>query len=421
MVKCPPSAMRLTTGPEVEAPLQSKSEERDFALASCQIKGVGLPADVLLVVVMQLMTTSFAQAVLIMRVSKAWRSVVRELKATGCGMFHLNGLLNAGASSNWGSAPGQLREPHDCVVLSDGDVIVSDFSNNRLQRYAFCPAAASLSASNGWQPIPLELPALSSYTLYLPTGLAVGPADEHLFVADMSNRVQRIELSSGRVLCSSSDHLCCPFGLALVPSSPREMLAVCDSGNNRIALLYADTLAHAGAVGDAGASPSDGSDDRRLRNPTGVAFYEGELYVADQGNKRVSVYSASPPYAFARALRAHDRSLQSAGSRGDGAVSSRLCTAVASCLAPSTICHPPGGFVQQPSGVAIVNNLLAVSEDSGVVSLLSPKDGHLHARLEFGSRIELLGGMAACARRRMLFVAAKSAHVVLPVDMRGWG
>ena len=241
------------------------------------------------------------------------------------------------------------------------------------------------------------------------------------------HRPQAVRMRDGVVVAITDDprgeaiSLCCPYGLALLRTADFEAVAVAASGDNSVVLLHPKTLKRIAELpGSTGPEPVDPCGG--LRNPIGVACCDDEVYVADQGNYRVAVYSivgrtggnrgrhGQPRFQFARQL----------GRRAPGPVPEAQRSSEE--VAPATgVCHlSSSGFVQPPTGVAIVQGLLAVAEDGGRISLLSRQDGVARLAFDLPEGVaDLMGGLSLCEERQMLLAAAKSTHELVSMDLVG--
>jgi uncharacterized protein (TIGR03437 family) len=211
-----------------------------------------------------------------------------------------------------------LSSPAGIVVARDGTLYVSDSGNNRVLRYPrpvnqngrITPDAvigqADFASSTS--------AAVTSSSLSLPGGLALGPTG-NLFVADRgNNRVLEFSAGSGtaasairvygqpnmtssiRPTVVSAQTLNTPQGIALDAASN---LYVADTGSNRV-LIFPNTqnappagASAAFAIGQANFGSSTAGQTNGLKTPTDVAVDSfGTIYVADGGNNRVLIYAS---------------------------------------------------------------------------------------------------------------------------------
>ncbi|MXY36880.1 MAG: hypothetical protein F4Y54_09005 [Dehalococcoidia bacterium] len=200
-----------------------------------------------------------------------------------------------------GSGPGQLDRPSGLAFDGEGQLLVADTGNHRIQR--FTPEGQHLGGwgSHGSEPGQFDMP----------WGLAVDE-DGDVFVADWRNdRVQKLTDEGEPLLVigssgSGSGEFNRPSGVAVDEHGD---IYVADRGNNRVQLF-----AHTGRYvqqfrGDATLSAigrryilanqktlrlremSNLEEQRLLRAPCSVRVDgRGRLYVPDLGSHRVQVY-----------------------------------------------------------------------------------------------------------------------------------
>ena len=128
---------------------------------------------------------------------------------------------------------------------------------------------------------------------------AVDAARGHLFVADTGNhRVQVLDTASLAVVAtlgtagvagSDAAHLNQPSGVGLDPAGGHILVA--DTGNQRIQLFDAGSFAYVATLGVTGTA---GTDNGHFNAPASafVNTVAHQLYVADSGNQRVQVFDA---------------------------------------------------------------------------------------------------------------------------------
>jgi YVTN family beta-propeller protein len=129
---------------------------------------------------------------------------------------------------------------------------------------------------------------------------AVDPARGHLFVADTGNdRVQVIDTGSLAVVATigvagvggaDNAHLDQPSGVGF--DAATNHLFVADTGNQRVQVFDAASLAYVATLGTAGTA---GNDDAHFDQPASAATdpLAHRLYVADSGNQRVQIFDAA--------------------------------------------------------------------------------------------------------------------------------
>ncbi|HEY2714816.1 MAG TPA: hypothetical protein VGI73_01190 [Solirubrobacterales bacterium] len=197
--------------------------------------------------------------------------------------------------------------------------------------------------------------------LSAPTGIAVGP-DGDFYVADEGNDRVDVFSPAGEFLFA--------FGAGVRPDGG----AVCDE--------------------ESGCQSGDGGHAAgALERPTGIAVSTaGDVYVAEEGNDRVSVFSGSGSFEFAFGY-----GVDPAG--GD------KCTAASGCQAGSNLRVPeipaiftqegPEGALGKPSGVAVdASGKVYVAEaGNSRVSVFGPQGNFLYM---FGREVEGIAFANVC-------------------------
>ncbi|XP_070554146.1 tripartite motif-containing protein 3-like [Ptychodera flava] len=227
----------------------------------------------------------------------------------------------------WKSSGEQLRHPWGVTVLNNGDILVCDSGNERLQRVARQGLSKTASIFfNGFD------------SPFHPFFAAVSK-DGQVFVTDLRNCRVAICGETGKVMrCFGSGDLVRPRGIALSPDNTR--VYVVDAGSDdskadstsvikvfrvqgdlvgsfvdescggyagyhdvavdqRGRVIVSDFLNHSVLVFDGEGHRLNkfghpGSGDGQLDNPTGVAVAEdGSVYVCDAGNRRVVKFDPS--------------------------------------------------------------------------------------------------------------------------------
>ena len=226
-----------------------------------------------------------------------------------------------------GSGPGQLSFPEGVAVDADGNVYVSDFSNNRI--VVFGPDGTFLKAFGADVALPNGGTAFEVCTAA--TGCQAGEAG------------------------GNAGQLDSPYGIDLNSSG---RLIVSDSNNNRISVFDTNPLSFIYAIGwdvappgtddqlevcniPSGCLPGDpGSAAGQLSSPAGIAAGPLErVYVADLGNSRISVFELGAQN-FVHAF---------GGGVATGANGFEVCTAT--CMAGAF--DDEAGELAQPVGLTV--------------------------------------------------------------------
>jgi len=188
-----------------------------------------------------------------------------------------------------GEGAGQFKLPRFIAAAPNGNVVVSDFVNQRLQLVSGTGKAvgAALPEMRGTAP-----------------GQVVGPSGvacdgSHLFLCEGGNhRVQKILLADGTPISRASSHgrgdghLWCPMGIAVAKrftasetETSKSDVFVADNINGRVAVYAASDLEFLRSFGERGSEPG------QLLYPTGIAVKDEEVFVSETGNHRISVFS----------------------------------------------------------------------------------------------------------------------------------
>jgi DNA-binding beta-propeller fold protein YncE len=134
-----------------------------------------------------------------------------------------------------------------------------------------------------------------------PYQVAADPTHNHLFISDSVN--QRVQVYDSRTLAyvgtigmvgvvgTGNDQFDLPAGLAV--DAANDHLLVPDIKNNRVQVYSTENFAYLSTLGaDDGTA---GSDNAHFKTPASVAVdaADGQVLVADSGNRRIQVYNAS--------------------------------------------------------------------------------------------------------------------------------
>jgi len=187
--------------------------------------------------------------------------------------------------------PGQLNQPRNMAVATDGRVYVADTSNHRIAVFD-----ADGNMVTAWGEFGVEPGQFNE-----PWDVAIGP-DGNVYVADTWNhRIQKFS-PGGEFITAwgafvSTDGQLGEMGVFWGPRAiaftPDGNLLVTDTGNKRVQVFSPDGEA---ITQFGGAGVEDGYFDE----PVGIAVdADGNIYVADTWNRRVQKFS--PDFQFIKA------------------------------------------------------------------------------------------------------------------------
>jgi DNA-binding beta-propeller fold protein YncE len=176
-----------------------------------------------------------------------------------------------------GTENGQFDSPTGIAVDTNGNILVSDTGNGRIEK--FSPTGAFLST--------IGTKGTSHGHLGDPTGIAVDQAG-NIYVAEASNhRVQKMA-PDGTFIAEWKGPPPGFYGPRRIAIGPDDLIYVVDQGRARIVKFDPDgrVLAVWGSKG-----PGDGQFD----DPTSVAVdaETNKVYVADPRNKRIQVFDSN--------------------------------------------------------------------------------------------------------------------------------
>lgn len=192
----------------------------------------------------------------------------------------------SGTAGRKGNAPGELESPRGLAVAANGDVIVADMMNNRVERFdangQFKLAYGKPTAVKG-KPKAGELEE--------PSGVAVD-AQDNVYVADTWNgRIQKFD-AKGKPLAEFGGARYSFYSPRNVTVDGQGNIYVADTGNSQVKVINPDGKLIK-AVG------GKGSGGGLFNEVFGIAVNsKGELFVADPGNRRVHKFGAGPEYPF---------------------------------------------------------------------------------------------------------------------------
>lgn len=194
--------------------------------------------------------------------------------------------------TGWGNGMTNLRHPLDVTVDADGAIYIADNGNARVQQYN---GALNYVRTFGVTGVPYLTDAFHWNT---PSGLAVA-ADGRMFLAEeFGNRLIAVS-ATGVPLWTvgapgvnwdleGNDRLNRPADVALAPNGN---VYVADAGNSRVQVFSAS----GGYVTTIGSG--EGQNNTQFSWPNGVFVApNGTVYVADSDNERVQVFNSAHAY-----------------------------------------------------------------------------------------------------------------------------
>ncbi|MGC1323956.1 MAG: SBBP repeat-containing protein [Candidatus Udaeobacter sp.] len=202
------------------------------------------------------------------------------LEVAGAQIPRLNSLREGGTNmfeGRRGTNKGQFDSPTGITVDGNGNVLVADTGNGRIEK--FSPSGAFLSA--------IGTKGAGHGQLGDPNGIAIDRSG-NIYVAEASNhRVQKLA-SDGTFIAEWKGPSPGFYGPRRIAIGPDGSIYVVDQGHNRIARLSpgGKVLAIWG---------SKGSDDGKFDDPTSVAVdpATNKVYVADPINRRIQIFDSN--------------------------------------------------------------------------------------------------------------------------------
>jgi len=177
-----------------------------------------------------------------------------------------------------GNGNGQLREPCGSVINSNGNILVCDLNNHRIQIFdsngKFISKFGSFGNGNGQFDHPFEI-AINS--------------KGNIIVSDQFHHRIQIFDSEGKFISkfgslgNENGQFNGPVGLAI---DLNDNILVCDMGNNRIQIfdLNGNFISKFG---------SKGNENGQFNHPVGIAMnLKGNIIVSDQNNHRVQIFDS---------------------------------------------------------------------------------------------------------------------------------
>ncbi len=226
-----------------------------------------------------------------------------------------NSTIVAGGNGN-GSAANQLVDPWGVTVDKCGNLYVSDYANNRIQKFP----AGSTGATNATTVAGGNGQGNATNQLSMPYGMFIDN-NKNLYVADAGNsRIMMYApdstngtiVAGGNGMGSAANQLNNPFGVFVDNNG---YLYVADAGNNRIQKFAPGSTIASNGITVAGGNGS-GTAANQLSYPNNVFVdADGNVFVSDNNN-RIQKFPAGSTSTT--------NGITIAGGHGHGAVSNQL-------------------------------------------------------------------------------------------------
>jgi YD repeat-containing protein len=189
-------------------------------------------------------------------------------------------LNYASAFGTLGSGEGQFNRPYSAAIDGQGNLWVTDRSNNRIEKLT---TQGKMLASYGTT-------GTGELQFKGPWGIAINKSTGNAYIADgENNRIEELS-STGTFVrtfgTSGSGALELPKGIAIDSSGN---VWVADFGHNRI-VEFSATGEYIAAYG------SYGSGEKQFKSPADLVYSAGDIYVSDVGDDRIEELSTSGAY-----------------------------------------------------------------------------------------------------------------------------
>ncbi|XGV87867.1 MAG: DUF4347 domain-containing protein [Limnothrix sp. BL-A-16] len=209
---------------------------------------------------------------------------IRKVDTSG-NITTVAGNGTAGFAGDGGAATAaQLNAPTNIALDGSGNLYIADEQNNRVRKVDTSGNITTV-AGNGTAGSTGDGSAATSATLNKPIGVAFGGGN--LYIAENNGaRIRKVD-PSGIISTVVASGLNAPGGIAIDNSGN---LYIADRGNNRIQKVdTSGSISTFAGTGTTGFSGDNGAaTSAQLRYPNGVAVdSDGNLYIADRNNHRI--------------------------------------------------------------------------------------------------------------------------------------
>ena len=230
--------------------------------------------------------------------------VIRKVNVLTGVITTVAGNGTSGSTGDGGPATSaQLKKPEDVYVAANGDLYIADTGNHEVRKVSAATGVITTVAGSGPSGFFGDGGPATSAKLHSPAGITVA-ANGDIYLSDTSNdRIRKVTAATGIITtiagngaagylgdggAATSARLSSPEGVALAANGD---LYIADTANHAIRKVSAATgiittyagTGTAGFLGDGGAATS-----ARLNAPQAVAVNSaGDLFIADTVNNRI--------------------------------------------------------------------------------------------------------------------------------------